>query len=369
MSEIKPLTLGGNKLDEEIEKIKGLFDAIGELDKTGQISKGLANFSREVSGILGDIGGARDKIAEDRLKGVLSSMDRTLEEYKQKKKQENDGKPFLQDLFGLSDEEFEKFKSDLQAAADVFKQSINTVLSNEIEQTDKIIELQEKRVSSAEKNAEKGKVKQLEIEEERLNKLQEKREKYVKAQRALAQLEILQANAVAAAKSIQAISEAFAAGGPAGIITGIATTIALAAQIAAIVSTVRNSFGDIPAFIEGTELVGADHRFTKYRKVQGQDGYVARFDGRERIVDPKINAQLGSIPNHLLPDAVKLYKLYPAISNIKSNHNNADVVDAIRDMKESIEAIKMNVKLDKAGFVAEVEKLIQRRVERKRFVA
>ena len=97
-------------------------------------------------------------------------------------------------------------------------------------------------------------------------------------------------------------------------------------------------------------------------------------DSTAGSVDPMTNAQLGSIPNHLLPDAVKFYKLYPAISRntmqtINNRQNNADVVDAIRDMKESIEAIKMNVKLDKAGFVAEVEKLIQRRVDRKRFVA
>ncbi|MBK6496819.1 MAG: hypothetical protein IPG00_01070 [Saprospiraceae bacterium] len=277
----------------------------------------------------------------------------------------------FQNILGLSDEEFEKFQKDIKFAGDLAKDSINQILESEIEAADKKIEAQESRVKDAEKIAEKGNVKQLEIEEERLAKLQEKREKFVEAQRVLAQLQILQANAVAAAEAIKAISIGFGSG-PAGIITGIATGIALAASIASIVSTVRNSFSDIPAFIEGIQQVDQDPRFAKYRKHSGQDGYTARFDGKERIVDPITNSKLNGFPNALLPEAVKLYQMkssaVPGLIAVNGKGNDAAVINELKGLKESIEAIKLDVKIDQKGIFVRWRKMFMKEEQRKRMM-
>lgn len=281
-------------------------------------------------------------------------------------------KGFIQNLFGLSDEDFGKFQQDLENAFNIAKDSLNQILESEIEATDQRIELQQERVNAAEKIAEKGNVKQLELEEDRLNKLQEKREKFVQAQRILSQLEILQSNAVAAAKSIEAISTAFAAGGPAGIITGIATSIALAAQIAAIVSTVRNSFGDIPAFYEGSELISSDPRFRANKISNGRDGYVFRGDGTERMVPGLINSKLNGFPNALLPDAVKLYQMQStAVPRIVAIGGKSDkeLVAKMDRMIESFENTKTSITLDKKGLAIQIDKMIQKNIQRKRYTA
>jgi len=281
-------------------------------------------------------------------------------------------KSLFQDILGLSDEEFEKFQKDIKFAGDLAKDSINQILNSEIEAADQRIDVQKDRVSKAEKIAEKGNVKQLEIEEERLAKLQEKREKYVEAQRILSQIEILSSNAVAAAKSIEAIANGFAAGGPAGIITGIATGLALAAQIAAIVTTVKNSFSDIPAFFEGSELISADPRFRSNKVSNGRDGYVFRGDGTERMVDGTINSKLNGFPNYMLPDAVKYYQMrpksLPVISQAAST-SNQELVQEIKAMRESFENTKTSINLDKNGLVIDVVKMIQKRVDRERYKA
>ena len=183
---------------------------------------------------------------------------------------------------------------------------------------------------------------------------------------------LFRSNAVAAAKSIEAISTAFAAGGPAGIITGIATSIALAAQIGAIVSTVRNSFGDLPAFFEGSELISADPRFRTNKKSNGRDGYLFRGDGTERMVEGAINSKLNGFPNALLPDAVKLYQMQsttvPKIIAIGGN-TDKELAAKMDRMIESFENTKTSITLDKKGLAIQIDKMIQKRIERKRYTA
>lgn len=352
---------------------KKLFISDGQIDITDLLPKDQVDAIEE-----------RLKIVKEKIKNIgkidsiteLNQFDKLkdeaakLKEYLDKLGMNDGG--FIQNLLGLSDEDFTKFQKDLENAFNIAKDSLNQILESEIEATDQRIELQQDRVSKAEKIAEKGNVKQLELEEERLTKLQEKREKFVAAQRILSQLEILQSNAVAAAKSIEAISTAFAAGGPAGIITGIATSIALAAQIGAIVSTVRNSFGDLPAFFEGTELISADHRFRGNKVTNGRDGYVFRGDGTERMVEGAINSKLNGFPNALLPDAVKLYQMQsttvPKIIAIGGN-TDKELAAKMDRMIESFENTRTSITLDKKGLAIQIDKMIQKNIQRKRFTA
>lgn len=324
----------------------------------------LASFFTDPDGKIADQG-------QKNVKSIAERMQKTLEDNVANSGKKD--KPWLQTLLGLNDDQFNKFKSDLQRAEDLIKQSANAILENEIAVTDARIKLQENRVSRAENIAERGNVKVLELEEERLNKLQEKRERYARQQRVIEQAQIIGANAVAAAKSIQAITSAFAIGGPAGIFTGIATSVALAAQIAAIISTVNSSFGDIPNFWEGTELISQDPRYKAMKIHQGRDGYVARLDGTERVVDGGTNAKLDGFPNHKLPDAVALYKLLPHVnlSNVKNAATKEilEVKQAINNLTEVVEAMQMEVSLDVNGFLAKQEKMIQKKIERKRYVS
>lgn len=309
-------------------------------------------------------------VEEDIAKNIQNLADRMAKRLKAYQKEEE--KPFFQAFLGLDDEQFAKFKTDLERAESLIKQSVNSILQNEIDANDRRIEAQEERVAKAEKLAEKGNIRQLEIEEEKLSKLQEKRQKFVNAQRALDELQILSANAVAAAQSIQVITAAFASGGPAAILTGVATGVALAAQIAAILATVKGSFADIPNFWEGSELIGADPRYRRNKVTSGRDGYVFRGDGSERIVDGATNAKLNGFPNAKLPDAVAIYKLLPTIKHdklTKNDKSNAAILKKIGEMQEAFEAMRFEVNLDAQGFAARMQKLEQNRISRKRYTA
>lgn len=56
------------------------------------------------------------------------------------------------------------------------------------------------------------------------------------------------------------------------------------------------------AFIDGTENVGKDKQFNKNKFSNNQDGYIARFDGDERIVNPEQNKKIGNLSNEALAD-------------------------------------------------------------------
>lgn len=103
---------------------------------------------------------------------------------------------------------------------------VNTVIQAQIDQTDAQISQQQKRVDAAAAIAEKGNANLLAIEEERLQKLNEQKEKFVRAQQALAAIELV-------ANSSVAIAKAAAEGGAAAPFTIAATLIALAAGLVA----------------------------------------------------------------------------------------------------------------------------------------
>ena len=95
----------------------------------------------------------------------------------------------------------------------------------EQDKNDRIIELQKDRVAEAEKIADKGNVALLEAEQERLDELNKKREKFIIRQQQLAQAQLV-------VESILAIAKAAAQGGAAAPFTIAATLIALATGIA-----------------------------------------------------------------------------------------------------------------------------------------
>jgi tape measure domain-containing protein len=98
---------------------------------------------------------------------------------------------------------------------------INQVIEARIMETEAAISAQEKRIEKAKEIAEKGNAEILQLEEERLDKLNKQRAKFVRQQQALALIELV-------ANSAIAISKAAAEGGAAAPFTIAATLIALA---------------------------------------------------------------------------------------------------------------------------------------------
>lgn len=272
------------------------------------------------------------------------------------------------DILGISPETLQLVNESVEVARDAF----STITDIYVSQLDKRIEAQELRVKDAEKIAEKGNVKQLEIEEERLAKLEEKRneaaERASLLQKAAAQAQIIINTALTISNLQVAAARAAAESGVAAPIT----VPVILAIVGGLIASAANLFAP-PNFIEGIEQVNQDPRFAKYKQHSGKDGYTARFDGYERIVDPVINSQLNGFPNALLPDAVRLYQMQstsvPKIVAVNGRNNDSGIIDEIKGLKESIEAIKIDVRLDQKGFMVRWQKMVQQLEQRKRYTA
>lgn len=135
------------------------------------------------------------------------------------------------------EEDAEKLFNEVLNAASTAQQ----IISIEQEKTDRLIELQQQRVDAAKDNSKVS----LKIEEDRLNALLERRQKYERAQRAIDAAVIVANQAVAISGAIRAITDA---GGNPVLIA--ANAIAIAASIAAAIAAVRSGFGDV-GFKEG----------------------------------------------------------------------------------------------------------------------
>lgn len=114
----------------------------------------------------------------------------------------------------------------LQEVFDATLDLANQVIALQIAEVDNAISAQEKRVEAATKLAEEGNAELLEAEEKRLEELNKKKAKFVRAQQALAATELI-------INSVVAISKAAAEGGAAAPFTIAATLIALAAGLVA----------------------------------------------------------------------------------------------------------------------------------------
>jgi hypothetical protein len=176
----------------------------------------------------------------DALRDRLSLLDEESLAYKELYNQILDLEIQKQDLEKKGAEERKKF-SELSAeeqidlikmVADAAVDTSNDIIQQKIDEVDRLIDLQQQRVDKATEIADKGNAEILEQERDRLDKLNQEREKYVQAQKALAAAEFL-ANTVAALAKTAAesgvLSPIFIATTLAAIIGGVAQARALAA--------------------------------------------------------------------------------------------------------------------------------------------
>ena len=204
---------------------------------------------------------------------------------------------FLSRLFGDDKEVQKQGEAALKQAGQSIKDALNLFFDAEIAKTDFLIEQQKKRVDEVNKIAALGNAEQLQIEEERLRKLEERREQSVKRQNALNAIQIVAQTALAVSSFATAISKAAAEEHP---LLAIAEGVALLAAIASGVTQVRALS---QGFYEGTEYV--DHK-GQYKS--GIDTVPARLNRGERVFTTQQNEAIGgrSLKND---EAVKLIQL------------------------------------------------------------
>ncbi len=375
LSDVAKLGVVEAEANRQLNDTVTLLKSLEDFGKSGKLSKAFGEDVGKMVKFFSDIPAAlaenREKIRNEVITSMGKTFDATMADFEkraERQKQVGLASPMAKAL-GMTEDEFQKFVAEpINQTID----AINQVLEQETQVAQKRVELQQRRVDKALALAEKGNVKQLEIEEDRLAKLQEQQEAAAKRQQQIQQIQLLASQGLAAAKSIEAITQAAALPFPANIPAITATSLALLGTIGSVVASVRGSFNDIPGFWDGSELIGADPRYRKYKVTNGRDGYLFRGDGSERMVDGETNAKLNGFPNYLLPEAVKAYYMMPNVNTTAVSNNyvsNESLVYEVKAMREALEAMYVNVTLDKDGFAVHQQRMQQKAITRKKLMA
>ena len=268
---------------------------------------------------------------------------------------------FLQRLLGLDDEGLEQLRVSLSTALEQTQAFISSILEAEEERTNLQIGVQEDRVTKATQLAEKGNAELLQAEEERLDELQNQRARAVQRQRQLAAVEIAINQALAISDTIRNIAS-----------NPFLAAIQISALIAGVASAgvaINSAFSDLPTFNLGTELVGSDKRFK--RSSSDREGFIARFNGYERIIPENINKKLAGFPNKKLPDAVAAYKAFgrSPFTGFTDKSQGVDLGAKMDRIGDAVENMKVRVKLDRKGFEINQQSYRNRAIRRKKIIS
>jgi DNA-binding HxlR family transcriptional regulator len=332
------------------------------LNQQGEVAVGLENRSITGEGIeqREDIESGRGiravkdrKIATQRLRERQEQIE---EELKLEKEGSDRYLELMEETNGIQREIIDQRVEDLKRAGRAAISFASDIFAHQQEQTEIQITAQKERVKDAEKLAEEGKTKQLQIEEERLQELQDKRENFVQAQRALAAIEIAIQQGRAAALSIAAISEAVAQPFPTNLLA-VPLVLGLIAQIGSGALAVSSAFSAVPEFHEGTERTGRGD-------VDGKGGFLSVLHPNERVVPEKDNARIGyDFPNEKIPEAVALYKAYPRMAGsamtVGGTNDFGDVTAELKELRTDIQAMKFFMNITEDG----IEAVVQKRVD------
>jgi len=241
-------------------------------------------------------------------------------------------------------------------------QSVLTILEasfdREADRIAKSIQLQEKRVQDVTNIASTGNAELLQLEEQRLRRLQEQQAAAVKKQRALQAIQIAGNATLAVSEGIVAVIAGFKK----GPIAGIASALALAATLAAAIAGIRSALSDVPAFREGVNVFQGKGNATS-------DSNVVRISTGERVVDAGKNAKLvkmGVTNDNIVKvaslgmAALQTPKITEkAFSQPQLGKSNQDYKDLKREIKRQTLAIQnlgVSARIDADGFTAELGK-------------
>jgi len=165
---------------------------------------------------------------------------------------------------------------ETMALADAAQQAIDI----EKQKNDELIRLQEERVQATKGLSDKS----LKIEEDRLQELLEKREKYERAQRIIDAAQIVANQALAVSNAIVAITSAAAKGGPAAPFLIAANVIAIAAGVFAATNAVRSID---PGFKDGGYTGEGDPNDVSTKL--GNRGY--KYHKKEFVMDEELTSK------------------------------------------------------------------------------
>lgn len=251
-------------------------------------------FTKNVLAAFGLQSTTAQEAVDESVEEIGESILRRVEALKAKLAKEGERKPIIQELLGLSDEEFGSF----QVLENQLLGLVDTITDAQIRSLDRRIDVQRQSVARAKEIADRGNAELLQAEEDKLNELLEMRERAARRQQQIDALVITANQAVAISEAIRTI----ASGGNPFLIA--ANVAAIIAGVAAATAALSGAFGDLPTFWEGAERVADVVPMAR----PGRDGHVVRVDGSERILTGAQNAKLlqMGVTNDEIPHLVEL---------------------------------------------------------------
>lgn len=293
-----------------------------------------------------------DKMAVDKLPSIADS--KTQKENKNALEQARKlATKYNKDLQDIKEAE-KQGKLDLQEESQkLLTQSINIqdqILQATLDRIDAEVNAQEEKVNRLRDLAEYGSAESLEIEEQRLNRLQEKREQAVQDQKKLAAIQIAINNALSASEAIKVVLDSASTDPTGGILTAVRVASILA-LIGSTVLTLNSAFSSLPAFKEGTDYVqGAG--------TETSDSITARLSKGERVVNAYQNKDLRSMGIITNKDLVEYAKLGKSVSDVKIEvpgrgkdytENFNELVRENRMMRKKLERLEIHMGISNEG--------------------
>lgn len=245
-------------------------------------------------------------------------------------------------------------KEDLdKEGKDLLNSSLNIqdqILQATVDRVDSEIAIQEGKINRLKELAEFGSAESLQLEEDRLDRLQAKREQAVQNQKKLAAVQIAINNALSASEAIQVVLES-ASTDPTG---GLLTAVRVASILALIGSTVigiNSAFASVPAFKEGIDYVQGPGTETS-------DSITARLSKGERVVNAYQNKDLRSMGIITNKDLVEYAKLGKSVSDVKIEvpgqgkdytENFNELVRENKMMRKKLERLEIHMGISNEG--------------------
>lgn len=177
-------------------------------------------------------------------------------------------------------------KSAWQELVPVIQMVNDAIVASEQKKVERLIQLQEQRVADANRIADEGNAEALERERQRLEDLQEQREKLAARQQRLSTIMQAANFALAASEAIVAIAKTAGQGGAAAPVLIPLVGAALATGTAFVLSLIKSFQKQSQQFAEGTDFV---------RGERGRDKIPAMLTYGERVVTAENNQRYGGV--------------------------------------------------------------------------
>lgn len=252
-----------------------------------------------------------------------------------------------------------KYADGIQSLVNTTVSALQTFVGIAQRANDQLVSLQEKRVDQALEIADRGNVALLELEQDRLNELNKKREQFVRRQQQLAQIQLV-------SESLIAIAKAAAQGGAAAPFTIAATLIALTAGLAQ-----ARALANAQSFKKGG-IYDSKGGFTGYGPPDGQSMQVGpkpyNYHYQEHIMPAPVT-MLGHNKEWLEEirrkriDIGKMMSEKKSVVNLNASSGTKEIVEAL----QSLPSHHTEVYFDPDGFIKVIDETqhMRRKIKKK----